>query len=198
MDMRCKTYDMSCDASSIIYSPIWLEGPRWIRDEGAEQWTRNGPTKVALKKLHNSQLISKESLNQIYEFHRVLHFGSIANFFGITKDPSSNYMFVMRYYENRDLHSYLDEAQGMFCWRHIVEMLWRISGGIEYIHENGLIHGNIHGGNLLVENELDLIDIRISDVGLYGPVGNNNPNEVYGVLPYVAPEILKGGLATKA
>ncbi|CAI2177616.1 15863_t:CDS:2 [Funneliformis geosporum] len=34
--------------------------------------------------------------------------------------------------------------------------------------------------------------------GLYGPVGNNNPNEVYGVLPYVAPEILKGGLATKA
>ncbi|CAI2162541.1 2206_t:CDS:2 [Funneliformis geosporum] len=164
----------------------------------AEQWTCNGPTKVVLKKLHNSQLISKEYLNQLYEFHRVLHFGSIANFFGITKDPSSNYMFVMRYYENGDLHSYLDEAQGMLCWRDIVEMLWGISGGIEYIHENELIHGNIHGGNLLVENELDSIDIRISDVGLHCLIDMKNSNGFYGVLPYIAPEILKGGLATKA
>ena len=44
-------------------------------------------------------------------------------------------MFVIRYYENGDLHSYLDEAQGMLCWQDIVDMLWRISGGIEHIHE---------------------------------------------------------------
>src|SRR5688572_14822841 len=40
---------------STIYSTIWLDGPRRIWDEDAEQWTRNGPIKVALKRLNNSQ-----------------------------------------------------------------------------------------------------------------------------------------------
>ncbi len=106
----------------------------------------------------------------------------------------------MRYYESGDLYSYLDEAQGMLCWRDIVEMLWGISGGIEYIHESGLVHGNIHGGNLLVENEPDSVDsdIYISDIELYCPVDKRNSNEIYGVLPYVDPEILKGHPPTKA
>ncbi|CAG8765545.1 12855_t:CDS:2, partial [Funneliformis caledonium] len=137
-------------AFSAIYSAIWMEGPRCIWDEGSEQWTRSGPIKVALKRLNDSQNISEEYLNQLYKYNKCLQNGSV---FGITKDPTSNYMFVMRYYENGDLHSYLDETQGMLCLRDIVEMLWEISGGIEYIHENGLIHGNLHGGNVLIENE---------------------------------------------
>ena len=52
-------------AFSTIYSAIWLEGPRWIWDEDAEQWTRNGPIKVALKRLSNSQIISDEYLKQV-------------------------------------------------------------------------------------------------------------------------------------
>ncbi len=107
-------------------------------------------------------------------------------------------MFVMKYYKNGDLHSYLDKVQGTLCWKDIVEMLWGISGGIEYIHESGLVHGNLHGGNLLVENEQDSIDARITDVGLHGPVDKKNSNDIYGVLPYIAPEILKGNLPTKA
>ena len=85
-------------------------------------------------------------------------------------------MFVMRYHENEDLYSYLDESQGMLCWRDIVEMLWEISGGINYIHENGLIHGNLHRGNVLVENETDSADIRISDVELLGSADKGNSN----------------------
>ena len=42
-------------AFSSIYPAIWMEGPRWKLDEEAEVWTRNGPTKVILKRLDNSQ-----------------------------------------------------------------------------------------------------------------------------------------------
>src|ERR1044071_1982246 len=52
-------------AFSTIYSAIWLEGPRWIWDEEAEQWTRNGPIKVTLKRLNNLQNISDEYLKQV-------------------------------------------------------------------------------------------------------------------------------------
>ncbi len=116
----------------------------------------------------------------------------------MTKDPTSNYMFVMKYYENKDLHSYLDKVQGTLCWRNIVKMLWGISGGIDYVHRSELIHGNLHGGNVLVEDEQDSVDAHVGDTGLHGPIDKENSNEIYGVLPYVAPEILKGNPPTIA
>jgi hypothetical protein len=52
-------------AFSSIYFAIWMEGPSWILDEEAEVWTRNGPVKVILKRLDNSQNINQEFVNQV-------------------------------------------------------------------------------------------------------------------------------------
>src|SRR5688572_21248113 len=52
-------------AFSSIYSAVWMEGPRWKLDEEAEVWNRYGPTKVVLKRLDNSQNMSKEFINQV-------------------------------------------------------------------------------------------------------------------------------------
>ena len=52
-------------AFSSIYSAIWMEGPRWNLDEEAEVWTRNGPIKVILKRLDNSQNMSQEFIDQV-------------------------------------------------------------------------------------------------------------------------------------
>ena len=48
--------------------------------------------------------------------------------FGITKDISSNYMFVTKYFEDGDyLYSCIDEVNGILDWKNIVEILWGIS-----------------------------------------------------------------------
>src|SRR5581483_11470377 len=52
-------------AFSSIYSAIWMEGPRWNLDEDAELYTRNGPIKVILKRLDNSQNMSQEFIDQV-------------------------------------------------------------------------------------------------------------------------------------
>jgi len=66
---------------STIYSAIWLEGPRWIWDEDAEQWTRNGPMKVALKRLNNSQNMSEDYLKRVsYNFNHYYKFLIIYSF----------------------------------------------------------------------------------------------------------------------
>ena len=52
-------------AFSSAYSAIWLEGPRWILDEEADMWNRNGPIKVILNRLDNSQNMSQEFVNQV-------------------------------------------------------------------------------------------------------------------------------------
>ncbi|CAB5153487.1 unnamed protein product [Rhizophagus irregularis] len=146
-------------AFSSIYSAIWMERPTWNLDEEAEVWTRNGPIKVILKRLDISQNINQRFRKS--NRHRVI--------------------FVMRYYENGNLYSYLDESMGVLCWRDIVDMLWAISAGLNFIHERGLIHGHLHGGNVLVENEMDSIDTKITDTGLHGPVDKQiSSKQIYG------------------
>ncbi|CAB4381565.1 unnamed protein product [Rhizophagus irregularis] len=188
-------------AFSSIYSAIWMEGPTWNLDEEAEVWNRNGPIKVILKRLDNSQSMSLEFINQLCKYHKCLQNGALADCFGITKDPTSCYMFVIRYYKNGNLYSYLDETMGILCWRDIVDMLWSISAGLHVIHEHNLVHGHLHGGNVLVENEMDSIDTKITDTGLHGPFGpfdKQIPSQhVYGVIPFVAPEVFNGNTPTK-
>ncbi|CAB4405929.1 unnamed protein product [Rhizophagus irregularis] len=181
-----------------IYSAIWMKGPTWNLDEEAEVWSRNGPIKVILKRLDNSHNMSQEFINQLRKYYKCLQSGALADCFGITKDPTSCYMFVLRYYENGNLYSYLDESMGVLYWRDIVDMLWAISAGLDFIHERDLIHGHLHGGNILVEKEINSIDTKIADTGLHGPVDKQiSSKQVYGVIPFIAPEIFNGYTLTK-
>ncbi|CAB5300931.1 unnamed protein product [Rhizophagus irregularis] len=110
------------------YSALWMEGPRWIWDDGAQEWTRAGPMNVALKLLDNSQNISSSYIGQIKAYHKCLQSASLAETFGITKAPTSNYMIVMKYYENGNLYQCLDRSSGILFWRDMIDMLWGIAG----------------------------------------------------------------------
>ncbi|CAB5198477.1 unnamed protein product [Rhizophagus irregularis] len=117
--------------------------------------------------------------------HKCLQSDLLAETFGITKDPTSNYMIVMKYYESGNLYQYLDRYNEILSWKDIINMSQRIAKGLERIHIEGKIHRNLHGGNLLIEDDeisTDATDARISDVGLYGPsniIKNENPNQIY-------------------
>jgi serine/threonine protein kinase len=109
-------------------------------------------------------------------------------------------MIVMKYYENGNLYQYLDHCNGVLSWRDMIDMLCRIAGGLERIHSEGKVHGNLHGGNLLIEDEKVSTNARIGDVGLHGPCNDENKssNQIYGVLPYIAPEVLRGASYSKS
>ncbi|CAB4400501.1 unnamed protein product [Rhizophagus irregularis] len=75
---------------------------------------------------------------------------------------------------------------GILCWRDIVDMLWSISEGLHVIHEHNLVHGHLHGGNVLVENEMGSIDTKITDTGLHGPFDKQIPSQHAGTPPVFA------------
>ncbi|HJT83586.1 MAG TPA: protein kinase [Nitrososphaeraceae archaeon] len=119
----------------------------------------------------------------------------LADYFGMTKDPSSCIMFVMGFYNSGNLYEYLNNTFGVLCWRDIIDILLSISAGIKFIHENNLIHGNLHGGNILIEDDAEMegIEARISDSGLNVFVNECGlTNKIYGVVPFIAPEIFHG------
>ncbi|RIA90086.1 kinase-like domain-containing protein [Glomus cerebriforme] len=181
-----------------VYSALWMEGPRWIWDDGAQEWTRAGPMNVALKRLDNSLNISSSYIDQIKVYRKYLQSALLVETFGITKDSTSNYMIVMKYYENGNLYQYIDRPNEILSWINMIDMLRGIAIGLEEIHAKGKFHRNLHGGNLLIEDEKVSTGARIAqigDVGLYGPcydIENQSSNQIYGVLPYLAPEVLRG------
>ena len=64
------------------------------------------------------------------------------------------------------------------------------------LHKCNLVHGDFHSGNILLK---DVFKIFISDFGLSRPANKpTSDNESYGVLPYIAPEVLRGKRYTKA
>ncbi|RGB36120.1 hypothetical protein C1646_758505 [Rhizophagus diaphanus] len=54
---------------------------------------------------------------------------------------------------------------------------------------HNLVHGHLHGGNVLVESKANSIDAKIADTGLHELVDKQISEQIYGVIPFVAPEL---------
>src|SRR5947207_1281839 len=110
---------------------------------------------------------------------------------------------VFDYAENGSLRNYLDTNYDKLSWKNKFNDLRYIANGIDKIHEKELIHRDLHIGNILRFSDNYNSPSRITDMGLckpadYNKLENTNNNNVYGVLPYIAPEILRGQNYTKA
>ncbi|POG63167.1 kinase-like domain-containing protein [Rhizophagus irregularis DAOM 181602=DAOM 197198] len=113
--------------------------------------------------------------------------------FGITKDPKSgNFMIVMGYAKDGSLRQHLNNSFNSTKWNGKLNILQKIAQGLDSIHQKGLIHRDFHCGNILKDSNF----ILITDLGLCRPANvkssQNECKELYGVLPYVAPEVLRG------
>ncbi|CAB5362477.1 unnamed protein product [Rhizophagus irregularis] len=72
--------------------------------------------------------------------------------------------------------------------------------GLETIHNESFMHRDFHSGNILFDSDDTYKNgkWKTGDLGLSQAVNNKSSNdEVYGVIPYIAPEIFKGSEFTK-
>ena len=122
---------------------------------------------------------------------------NIIKFYGITKDSkTNNFMMVMDYAENGNLRRKLNKDFNSLSWRDKILILHSITNGLRDIHKEGLTHRDFHSGNILNYNDTGTL---ITDLGLCKPANEEESDKtVYGVLPYVAPEVLRGKKYTQA
>ena len=117
--------------------------------------------------------------------------------YGITKDPeTNNFIMVMDYAERGSLRQSLNKNFNSMVWKDKLRILHTISDGLKDIHKKRLIHQDFHSGNIL-HNRI----YYITDLGLCKPADEKSEKynkNVYGVLPYVAPEVLRGKEYTQA
>jgi len=96
----------------------------------------------------------------------------------------------MDYADLGDLTTYLRKNPDL-SWTRKMQILLQLVESLYDFHETGMIHRDIHGGNVLIEsreNNADLTDYGLS-------IHENDAEKhkgVFGVMPYVAPEVLRG------
>ena len=100
-------------------------------------------------------------------------------------------MLILEYATEGDLHDYLKRNDENLTWKSRLEILLEIIEGLHKIHLKGSFHRKLHSGNILKNQTTTFI----SDLGMCCPAeiptADYNSSGVYGVLPYVAPELLR-------
>ncbi|GBC02516.1 hypothetical protein RclHR1_04660009 [Rhizophagus clarus] len=177
---------------SKVYRAYWIRGQILSWDD---HYIRNNNTLVALKELNNSSNISDDFLKELkfnIEFNDNPYTLKVI---GISQNPyTKNYIIVTSYMKKGSLSTMLSKKK-ITNWLEKLYLIDRISQGIKLIHNAGYLHCDIHSGNIFYENTSE---IYISDFGISMPASERSGDaRPYGVLPYMAPEILNGGPRTK-
>ncbi|CAB4420299.1 unnamed protein product [Rhizophagus irregularis] len=181
-----------------VFKAVWKDGPWTVNNS---QLKRKGETKVALKCLHNSQDITAVFLKEVESHILVCHNCKwLIRCFGITKDPKTeNFIMIMELKEG-SLRQHLNNNFISLDWEKKLFALQGIAYGLKEIHNRGLIHHDFHCGNILSGSDTDEYT-SITDLGLCQPANvkssQNSNKKIYGVLPYVAPEVLRGNEYTQ-
>ncbi|CAG8530919.1 4413_t:CDS:2 [Paraglomus brasilianum] len=186
-------YSQLIDAGGFgkVWKALWRAGPKDEWDWETNEWVRGGIVPIALKELNESSNISIEYLDEItapMAFNSI--YSNLARYYGITQDPTTkNYMLVLDFCPHGSLTSYLAENKDSVTWIKKLEIVHSIAAGLWEIHSNGFLHKNLHGGNVLIT----LTTPALADLGICHPAGDRvNGENLYGVLPYVAPEVIQG------
>ncbi|CAG8594338.1 2300_t:CDS:2 [Cetraspora pellucida] len=120
--------------------------------------------------------------------------------YGITRDPESKkYIIVMEFALYGDLHCFLNSKKTLTL-RGMLEILNFIVWDLMNLHKKNIIHCDFHSGNILINKDSRFHSpcAKITDFGRSKLVNaTSNRDVIYGIIPYVAPEVLRGEPYTK-
>src|SRR5687768_13921248 len=113
-------------------------------------------------------------------------------YYGITQNPiTKDLIIIMKYYKLGSLKDYITKNFYNIKWNEKLEILKNIIVGLNHLHNQKIIHRDFHCGNILYENEVDVV---ISDLGISKSSISSiddDDDEIYGIISYMAPEILQ-------
>jgi serine/threonine protein kinase len=78
--------------------------------------------------------------------------------YGITQDPiTKDFAIIIKYYESGDLTHHLINEFFNHSWLDKLNILNYIILGLKYLHNANIVHGDIRGENIFLENNVAII-----------------------------------------
>ncbi|RHZ64780.1 hypothetical protein Glove_320g127 [Diversispora epigaea] len=143
---------------------------------------------VALKSLYeNDGPFYENFVRELTNILAVNNHDNIINFYGISIDPlTETYYLVLQYAKDGDLRTYLHKNFKSLDWKIKINMAKDITSGLRCIHEENIVHKDLHSRNILVhEGRLLITDLGLSQLvdansnsiaGGMGMPGYTDPN----------------------
>ncbi|RHZ65770.1 hypothetical protein Glove_311g26 [Diversispora epigaea] len=181
-----------------VYSAILKNGIKSHWNLNKQDWEYSFvDKKAALKEINDSRHDTSKFLKEVKNLITADSY-YVTRCFGISKNSSSqNYIIVMTLY-NCSLHKL------GFWLPNKIAFLTLIASGLIGLHSKNLVHRDLHSGNILVNHYgLSINNVSITDLGLCGLENDlilksdNKSNNIYGSIPYIPPEVLRGNEFTK-
>ncbi|RHZ73896.1 hypothetical protein Glove_228g119 [Diversispora epigaea] len=145
---------------------------------------------VALKSLHenDNELFYKKFVRELTNILAVNYHDNIIKFYGISIDPSTEtYYLVLQYAKDGDLRTYLRNNFNTLDWKIKIQMAKDIASGLYCIHEEDIVHKDLHSKNILVHEG----SLLITDLGLSKPSDTDSISMGGGMAAYADPEYLR-------
>jgi serine/threonine protein kinase len=110
----------------------------------------------------------------------------------MTKDPETNeFIMILQFANKGALKDVLSNNFNNILWKDKIKCLYDLIYNLQIAHKQGYFHRDFHSGNLLQNTKHGITDSYITDFGLSGPANEQKSDyKIYGVLPYIAPEVL--------
>ncbi|CAB4417769.1 unnamed protein product [Rhizophagus irregularis] len=98
------------------------------------------------------------------------------------------YSFVLEYADSGTLNTYLNEHIDELDWNNKYNLASQLASAIEFLHENNIIHRDLHGNNVLIHKK----NIKLADFGLSKKIteASSNTSKIFGMIPYIDPKKL--------
>ncbi|CAB5180129.1 unnamed protein product [Rhizophagus irregularis] len=177
------------------FTAHWPQGPIRAWDTTANNWKRGweqvNSDVIILKQIKNSDNMTSDfyELSAYHQFSNLVT--HVVRCYGISRCPFTRELIVVTSYaRDGDLRQYNSRNFDTFTWEQRIITLKDIAVGLVTIHKAGLLHKDLHTGNILRDGSWTMI----SDLGLCWNNTSADKNEVqiHGVLPYVAPRPFEG------
>ncbi|EXX66726.1 uncharacterized protein OCT59_006835 [Rhizophagus irregularis] len=187
-----------------VYKAIWKDGPIMDLDFNKSKWRRENKKEVAVKKFQNVTNVSSAFLNEVefnLEMNDATYGINTIQIYGITRDQQNGeYAIVTEFKNGGNLRQMIKQNHSNLTWKVIIEILMRICEGLCSVHDSKHFHKDLHSGNILHSiHPNNKIKSVISCFGLCRPMDQSSTDKTpYGVLPFVAPEVLLGKEFTEA
>ncbi|KAG9289068.1 hypothetical protein G9A89_004163 [Geosiphon pyriformis] len=136
-----------------------------------------------------------------------LYINKISSIWGITQNAETlEYGILMGFAKHGDMRKYLSINFHSTSWSDKLLIAYDIASGHAKIHSAGMIHRDLHSGNIL---QYYFSAVQIGDLGLCQSVNHEatttttttgkakKKKKIYGVIPYISPEVLRGEKFTK-